>query len=138
MRTRRRRRPSGFYAPPVDADSLRRSVDRQQGTVGALVGSGSLTTKAWREAFGWLARIEKLPVDGSLGACHIDAVPLTSTRRSRQDVGACLPVVKAAIDGLVDAGAWPDDTPDWVLSVTFWPQQLAADSGLRLVVTETA
>ena len=94
------------------------------------------TTKAWREAFGWLARIEKLPVDGSLGACHIDAVPLTSTRRSRQDVGACLPVVKAAIDGLVDAGVWPDDTPDWVLSVTFWPQQLAADSGLRLVVTE--
>ena len=91
-------------------------------------------TKAWREAFGWLAR--DLPLDGSLGPCHIDAVPLTASRRSRQDVGACLPVVKAAIDGLVDAGAWPDDTPDWVLSVRFWPQQLGADSGLRLIVTE--
>lgn len=94
----------------------------------------SSVTKEWREAYGWLARAEKLPCDGSIGACHIDAVPLTTTRR-RQDVGACLPVVKAAIDGLVDAGVWPDDNPDHVLSVRFWPQQLAADTGLRLVVT---
>lgn len=89
--------------------------------------------KAWREAYGWLAVASKVPTDGSVGPCHIEAVPLTTTRR-RQDVGACMPVVKAAIDGLVDAGVWPDDTPDHVLSVRYWPQQLAADAGLRLVI----
>lgn len=89
--------------------------------------------KAWREAYGWLAVASKVPTDGSIGPCHIEAVPLTTTRR-RQDVGACMPVVKAAIDGLVDAGVWPDDTPDHVLSVRYWPQQLAADAGLRLVI----
>lgn len=93
-------------------------------------------TKAWREAFTWLARIGDIPTDGTLRACHVDAVPLATTRR-RQDVGACLPVVKAAIDGLVDAGVWIDDDPEHVLSIRFWPQQLAADAGLRLVVTES-
>jgi hypothetical protein len=95
----------------------------------------SSVVKAWREAYAWLALSSKIPTNGSIGACHIDAVPLTAGRR-RQDVGACLPVVKAAIDGLVDAGVWPDDTPAHVLSVRFWPQQLGADSGLRLVITE--
>lgn len=94
----------------------------------------SSVVKAWREAFAWLALSSKLPTNGSIGPCHIDAVPLAAGRR-RQDVGACLPVVKAAIDGLVDAGVWPDDSPEFVLSVRFWPQQLAADSGLRLVIS---
>ena len=99
--------------------------------------SRASVTKAWREAFTWLARIGDIPTDGTLRACHVDAVPLAATRR-RQDVGACLPVVKAAIDGLVDAGVWIDDDPDHVLSIRFWPQQLAADAGLRLVVTESS
>lgn len=95
----------------------------------------SSVVKAWREAFTWLALTSSIPTDGSIGPCHIDAVPLAATRR-RQDVGACLPVVKAAVDGLVDAGVWPDDDPDHVLSIRFWPQQLAADAGLRLVLSE--
>ena len=89
----------------------------------------------WREAYGWLAHATNVPTDGSLGACHIDAVPLVRGRR-RQDVAACLPVVKAAIDGLVDVGVWPDDTPEFVLSLRFWPQQTGPDSGLRMVITE--
>ena len=95
----------------------------------------SSVVKAWREAFTWLALTSSIPTDGSIGPCHIDAVPLAATRR-RQDVGACLPVVKAAVDGLVDANVWPDDDPDHVLSIRFWPQQLAADAGLRLVLSE--
>lgn len=92
--------------------------------------------KVWREAFAWLALSSKLPTNGSVGACHIDAVPLTGRSRGRQDVGACLPVVKAAVDGLVDAGVWPDDTPAHVLSIRFWPEQKAADNGLRIIVQE--
>jgi crossover junction endodeoxyribonuclease RusA len=96
----------------------------------------SSVVKAWREAFAWLALTSKLPTNGSVGPCHIDAVPLTARRSGRQDVGACLPVVKAAIDGLVDAGVWPDDTPDYVLSIRFWPQQKSSDQGVRIVISE--
>jgi hypothetical protein len=38
-----------------------------------------------------------------------------------QDVGACNPAVKAAIDGLVDAGILPDDSPEFVRSLVFLP-----------------
>lgn len=38
-----------------------------------------------------------------------------------QDVAACAPAVKAAIDGLVDAGGLPDDSPQYVAKVTFLP-----------------
>lgn len=34
-----------------------------------------------------------------------------------QDVGACYPAVKAAIDGMVDAGLLPDDTPEFVAQI---------------------
>lgn len=97
--------------------------------------SRASVVKAWREAFAWLAFASKVPTNGTVGPCHIDVVPLTHTR-PRHDVAACLPVAKAAIDGLVDAGVWPDDTPDHVLSVRFWPQQKAADTGVRIVIQE--
>lgn len=35
-------------------------------------------------------------------------------RNARRDPANFLPPVKAIIDGLVDAGVWPDDTGDWV------------------------
>jgi hypothetical protein len=38
-----------------------------------------------------------------------------------QDVGACNPAVKAAIDGLVDAGILPDDSPEYVKSLVYLP-----------------
>lgn len=38
--------------------------------------------------------------------------PVTVDRRRDSDGPA--PTVKAVVDGLVDAGLWPDDTPDYV------------------------
>lgn len=38
--------------------------------------------------------------------------PVTVNRRRDSDGPA--PTVKACVDGLVDAGLWPDDTPDYV------------------------
>lgn len=35
-------------------------------------------------------------------------------RMARRDPSNYLPAVKAAVDGLVDAGLWPDDTPEYV------------------------
>jgi hypothetical protein len=38
-----------------------------------------------------------------------------------QDVGACNPSVKAAIDGIVDAGVLPDDSSQYMKSLIFLP-----------------
>lgn len=89
----------------------------------------------WREAFYWLAR--DIAKDGPIKPCHIDVVPVRPNRRI-QDVGACLPSAKAAIDGCVDAGVWPDDSPEHIYSITFWPQQIDRSPGLRLIITETS
>lgn len=43
----------------------------------------------------------------------IAAVPMLRHKR-RQDTGGCFPAVKAAIDGLVDAGVLIEDGPDVV------------------------
>jgi hypothetical protein len=40
-----------------------------------------------------------------------------------QDVGACNPAVKAAIDGIVDAGVLPDDSSKFMKSLIFLPPQ---------------
>ena len=39
--------------------------------------------------------------------------------RKPQDIGAQFPTAKAALDGLVDAGGIPDDSPDFVREITF-------------------
>jgi crossover junction endodeoxyribonuclease RusA len=38
--------------------------------------------------------------------------PVRDNRRRDSDNPA--PTVKAIVDGLVDAGVWPDDSPEWV------------------------
>lgn len=55
---------------------------------------------------------------------------------SPQDVGACAPHVKAAVDGLVDAGVIRNDTADIVQRITYHPPIVCGHNGLRLVITE--
>lgn len=87
--------------------------------------------KEWREAFCALALVHQLP---ELPALEVIAVPLLADRRL-QDVGACFPAAKAAIDGLVDAGVIPKDTPEYVLSLKFCaPVVTPGSSGLQLTV----
>ena len=56
--------------------------------------------------------------------------------RSMPDVAACYPAVKAAIDGLVDAGVVPDDGPFNVMRITFRAPEIANRDGLRLRICE--
>jgi ribosome-binding factor A len=86
-----------------------------------------------RDAFGWLAKVELVP---SLTAIKVYATPLAKDRRWKQDVGACFPAVKAAIDGLVDASVVPDDSPEFVRSLTFFPTHIGDVDGLRIVIEE--
>lgn len=48
---------------------------------------------------------------------HVNVVPFLQ-HHYQQDVGACYPAVKAAIDGMVDAGIIPDDTPEHLEAIT--------------------
>lgn len=85
--------------------------------------------KEWRQAFAWLARKQRVPA-----MSRISVVAQPAQRRGRlQDTAACNPSVKAAIDGLVDAGVVPDDTGEHVREITFLPCVRGEDS-LTLII----
>ena len=86
-----------------------------------------------RDSFGWMAKVQQVP---KLTAINIFAQPLAKDRRWKQDVGACFPAVKAAIDGLMDAGVLPDDSPEFVRALTFFPSEIGPVDGLRLTIEE--
>jgi hypothetical protein len=63
--------------------------------------------KEWRDAFHWLAIANRSP--------SFDEVCVTvdiKMKRPLADTGNAYGSVKAAIDGLVDAGVLPDDGPE--------------------------
>lgn len=85
--------------------------------------------KEWRGAFYWLAKKEKIP---RMKWINVTAQPFQARGRLA-DTAACNPSVKAAIDGLVDAGIVPDDTGEYVRKITFLPVQRGADQ-LTLII----
>lgn len=86
-------------------------------------------TAQWREAWCAEARARSVP---ALGPTVITATPFLRDGRGRQDVAGCFPAVKAAIDGLVDAGVWPDDTPEHVVELRFRPPVRGQGDALEL------
>lgn len=72
-------------------------------------------TKEWRGQFHLLALAKDIP---TLTGCIVTATPYQKSGRM-QDVAACVPAVKAAIDGLVDGGVFLDDSPQHVVAVVF-------------------
>ncbi|MGH9045868.1 MAG: hypothetical protein ACRDVW_00970 [Acidimicrobiales bacterium] len=87
--------------------------------------------REWRQAFAILAREAQMP---ALERIAVTALPIRANRRSRPDVAACYPAVKAAIDGLVDAGVVPDDDPDHVAEIRFSAPAMGSHDALVLVV----
>lgn len=84
--------------------------------------------KEWREAFFWLTKQANVP--------RLDAITITAepwqAKGILADTAACNPAVKAAIDGIVDAGVVPDDTSAHVHRITFLPTRKGKDA---LVIT---
>lgn len=70
-------------------------------------------TSTWRHAVEIHARNAKLR---DLPPCVVQFTFYVGTHRNR-DHGNLAPTTKAAVDGMKDAGCWPDDTTDWVLGV---------------------
>lgn len=103
----------------------------------------TLHRQAWathtREVRGmWhlLALEAKVP---PLDRARVVVTPLHANNRSPQDVAACAPEAKAAIDGLVDAGVLADDTARHLLAVTFCPPRVEPGiDGMELCIEEVA
>lgn len=87
----------------------------------------------WRQRGGWIAKAEKVP---HLARVLVRARPLVKNRAAMQDVGNCLPAVKAVIDGLVDVGVLPDDTPVYLRELSFQPSAICGIDGLLVVIEE--
>lgn len=65
-------------------------------------------TAAWRDAVGWQARAANIPRYERISV-RLEVYPPDRRRRDRHNL---VPVLKAAVDGLVDAEVIPDDTPE--------------------------
>ena len=91
-------------------------------------------TSQWRGAFAWLAKSQKIP---PMKWIEVTAEPHQKFGRL-QDIGACNPAVKAAIDGLVDAGVLPDDSSEYMQRLTFLPPQRDKDSLVLIIRGEKA
>lgn len=87
--------------------------------------------KTFREAFKELAEEAEVP---PLESMCIEATPILGDNRL-QDTAACNGAVKAAIDGLVDAGIVPDDSNEWLKWIKFYPCEVRRGrNGLRITV----
>ena len=71
-----------------------------------------------------------------VGVARVVAWPMHRDGRSPQDAGACLPSVKAVVDGCVDAGVLTGDGPDAVVSVTLRAPVVVGVDGLRVRIVE--
>ena len=88
-------------------------------------------TKEWREHFAALAA-DLAPMT----AVAVIAQPELRHRGSMPDTGACIGAVKAAIDGLVDAGVLIEDGPAVVKALTFLAPKVTGVDALELEVSE--
>ncbi len=69
------------------------------------------TKKAWIGAARQLAEVSGL---GPLPPCQVKVIIPFREKRRRDPHNYVGTVCKWIIDGLVEAGVWPDDNPDWV------------------------
>lgn len=92
--------------------------------------------KEWREHFGALAEYEQVQ---PMGQAMIEVRHLKGPGRGKlPDVGSCYPSVKAAVDGLVDAGVLPDDTPAYLTALVFHAPERGDADRVELSVHELA
>jgi hypothetical protein len=93
-------------------------------------------TRRVRTDWGWLWRAAKpRPPTPISFPIEVRVIPLHSSKRSPQDVAACAPEAKAAIDALVDIGALIDDGPAYVRRVTFCAPDIGDVDGMEVHVS---
>ena len=83
-------------------------------------------TKHWREHFQQLA--PNLTVTNATVEVFLDL------KGRLQDTGACFPAVKAAVDGMVDANLFIDDTGDHVNAILFHAPVRQKENKIKIIV----
>lgn len=74
---------------------------------------------------------------GPHGVSHVAAF-IGYPRNGKADPANCA-AIKPLIDGMVDAGVWPDDDSTWVIGPTYLRDNASGQTGVyrvRLVITE--
>ena len=89
--------------------------------------------REWRGVFHLLALEARLPHCAAI-TVHVDQE--LRNRAHIPDIGACFPSVKAAIDGLVDAGVIDDDDPVHLPLLAFAAPHVTGRDALTLTITE--
>lgn len=89
-------------------------------------------TKIWRAAFDALAREAAIPL---MGAIRVQVTHYVARESNFPDIAACFPSVKAAVDGLVDAGVIVDDDPEHLVRLDFLAPLTIPESWKRPGVT---
>lgn len=88
--------------------------------------------REWRQAFGWLAIRNRVPA-------FERAVLIVQPHLAKgqpQDVDACHPAAKAAIDGLVDAGVLISDGPRHVIEIRYMAALPDSRDGLSILICQ--
>ncbi len=112
------------YARPMTINSERRASGHWA--------TRAKMTKEWREAFFILAKAAKIP---KLQWIEVEVDHVNRDGRLSDPV-ACLPSLKAGLDGVVDSGIIPNDTGKYVKKVTFLaPRMVKGEDSLTLRIT---
>lgn len=67
-----------------------------------------------------------------LGTTHVAAF-IGYPRNGKADPANAAPTVKALIDGMVDAGVWPDDDSTYVIGPTYLRDKASGQAGVHTV-----
>jgi crossover junction endodeoxyribonuclease RusA len=74
--------------------------------------------RAWREAAYYSAlQWRSSPADRLLDGAHLVSFRFPMATNRRRDPHNYYPTIKPIIDGLTDAGLWPDDTSEYVATM---------------------
>lgn len=68
---------------------------------------------AWRDATFWHYK-DQIGSKGVPSPAIVELYVPVPNKRRRDPMNYCGTLMKAVVDGLVLAGAWPDDTPEYV------------------------
>lgn len=89
--------------------------------------------KEWREAAATVAAAKKIP---RLDAIEVTFTPHRVNKSGLADLGGHFPVLKACIDGLMDAGVIEEDGPDIVKRLVFEAPVVTGDSKAVIHIKE--
>lgn len=89
--------------------------------------------REWRTAWALLARQQQVP---ALQACTVEVLTQVAKPGRLHDAGNEFYAAKAAIDGLVDAGVLPNDTPKHLHAITFHAPMRGDRTRMTLLIKE--